>query len=146
MPDDGVERFGVRRDSLRAYCRHHYHRIPYLPGIPVFAANDTVDFQSTLLALIQRTYNIHADIFFYVTTADREDENRVLVIGSTGGQPGGKDSVPPFVIGARSQFRDIVYRGLGLDPAQLAKIVDCVAAISRATTDSNQEQPPPSRP
>ena len=75
-----------------------------------------------------------------VAAADRIDQDRVLVVELAGLEPGRKYGVPSLVVGARGELRDVVDRAIGLDPAELAKVVDRMAAIGRAAADADQEQ------
>ena len=51
--------------------------------------------------------------------------------------------VPSLVVGARGKLRDVVDRAIGLDSAELAKVIDGVAAVRRAAADAEQKQPSP---
>ena len=57
-----------------------------------------------------------------------------------GFEPCREDRIPPLVVGARRQLRDIVDGAVGLDPAQLAKVIDGVTAIGRAAPNPEQKQ------
>ncbi len=53
-----------------------------------------------------------------------------------------EDGVPALVVGARGELGDVVGRRVGLEPAQLAEVVDRVARVARRAADAEDEQPP----
>ena len=64
-----------------------------------------------------------------------------LRVGPAHLEPFGKHRLPAFVVGARRELGDIVGRRVGLDAAQLAEVVDGMAAVARAAADAKDEQP-----
>ena len=55
-------------------------------------------------------------------------------------KPPRKHGVPALVVGTGGELRNIVNRAIGLDPAELAKVVDGMTAVGRAAADADQEQ------
>ena len=121
--------------------RDHHHGITHLLCIATLTANNAVNYQSALLRLVKRTNEIDADIFLRVPAPYGEHKDRVLAGGPADFQPGGKDSLPAFIVGPGRQFGDIINRGVGFDPAELAEIVDSMAAVRRAAADADQKEP-----
>ena len=82
-----------------------------------------------------------------VAAADREDEQPVA--GSRGASPASqaaKRRVPALVVDARGQLGDVVGRRVRLEAAQLAEVVDGVAAWpAEPPTPRMNSRPPPSR-
>jgi hypothetical protein len=94
------------------------------------------------LASFSPADDVRADVLRQVAAADREHQHRILVVRPTGSQPRGEHGVPTLVVGARGEFRDVVGGRIGFDAAELAEIVDRVAAVAGAAADAEQEQPP----
>src|SRR5262249_59257825 len=84
-----------------------------------------------------------ADLALGIPAANGVDQHCVLISELAGVEPGGKHGVPSLVIGAGGEFGDVIDGAVGFDSAELAKIIDGVAAVSRAAADADQEQPTP---
>src|SRR5207248_11355976 len=85
---------------------------------------------------------VDADVALGVAAADREDQQRIIGAESADLEPAGKHRVPPLVIRARGQLGNVVDSRIGLDVAELAEVVDRVAAIAGAAADAEQEKAP----
>jgi hypothetical protein len=110
------------------------------------ASNDAEDFQAATPALVEPMDEVGADLALGIATADREDKNRVHVVGLAGAQPGSEDGLPSLVVGPCGQFGDVVGRCIGFDPAQLTEVIHGMAAMSGAPADAEQEQAPAALP
>src|SRR5207237_10640259 len=55
----------------------------------------------------------------------------------------GEGAVPAVVVDARGELGDVVDGGVGLDPDDLAEVVDRVRCVARAAADAEDEQPSP---
>src|SRR2546425_10763381 len=142
VPDHGLERLRVRGDESGIDGRHDDDVVADFLRVAAVAADDAEDFHAPAFALVERVDQIGADVTFRIAAADRKNEDRVLVVGLAGAQPGGEYGLPSFVVGPGGQLGDIVGRCIGFDPAQLAKVIDGVTAMSGAAADTEQEQAP----
>ena len=59
-------------------------------------------------------------------------------------QPLDEDACPAVVVGARGQLRDVARSGrTGLDPGDLAEVIDGVRGVRGAPADAQHEEAPP---
>ena len=117
-----------------------------LGGVSAVPAHDPEHLCRTRLGQIDRLDDIGTDLALGIAAADRIDQDRILIAEVTGVEPCCKHRIPSLVIGACGELRDVVDGAVGFDPAELAKVIDGVAAIGRAAADADQEQPPPAVP
>jgi hypothetical protein len=120
----------------------HDH-IAVLGGISAVATHDAEHFCRARFGQIEGLNDVGADLALGIPAADGIDQDSVLVTEMTGIEPRRKHRVPSFVVGARGKLRDVVDRAIGLDAAELAKVVDGVAAVGSAAADADQKQPSP---
>ena len=78
MPDDGLERFGMRRDRFRVHRRNDAAGVRRLRRIASIAPDDAGDLRADALRIFDRLNEIGADVLLQVAAADREDEQGVL--------------------------------------------------------------------
>src|SRR5262249_59722275 len=103
------------------------------PGrMAAVAADDADHAGAALLGEIDGLDEVGADVALGVAAPDREHENRVVRADPADLEPSREDRVPALVVGPRGQFGDVIDRAIGFDAAQLAEIVDRMAAISGA--------------
>src|SRR3989344_289423 len=100
MPDHRLKCLRVWGDPGLVYGWHNHHRIADLLGISTVAPHYSHYLQSTGLGLFEGVHNVGTDIPLHVTTTDGKYEHRIVLVGSAGTQPGGKNRIPTFVVGA----------------------------------------------
>src|SRR6516165_10457001 len=136
-----LDGLGQGGDPVRIDLGDQDDHVAVLGGISAVPAYDPEHLCRTRLGEIDRLDDVGADVALGVAAADRIDQNCILVAEMTGVEPCCKDRIPPLVIGACGELRDVVNRAVGFDPAELAKVIDGVAAIGGAAADTDQEQP-----
>ena len=94
-----------------------------LPYVPIF-----------LLAIIEG--EIYYIAMCVAATAGKLSWAGVMIAGATDAQPGGKDSLPAFVIRARCQFRNVIDRSVRFDAAEFPKVVDGMTTIRRTAANA----------
>src|SRR5690349_5501384 len=70
-----------------------------------------------------------ADITFFISCANRENENRIVLSQATALQPIAIGRFPPLIINAGGQLRDIIRGRVALNACELAKIVHRVRSV-----------------
>ena len=132
VPHNGLKRLCVRRDA--AFCNgwDDDNAIAGFLGVTAVAADYAKNAQTTFLGHADCGNDVGAHILFHIAAANRENQNCILGVGPADLQPFRKYRRPALVIGARGQLRNVVDRAVGFDAAQLAKIINRVAAISSA--------------
>lgn len=98
--------------------------------VPAIASDDAKNTQTPRFGQIEGMNDIRADVLLEIATADRENEHRIPFGGSAALQPRLEHAFPPFVVGSRGQLGNIVRRGVGFDPAELAEIVDRMSGVA----------------
>jgi hypothetical protein len=134
VPEHGLEGLGQGRDPARVDLGDEDDHIA------VLGAHDPEYFCRARLGQIDRVDDVGADLALGIAAADGVDQDRVLIPELTGVEPCGKDRVPSLVIGAGGEFGDVIDGAVDFDPAELAKVVDGVAAVARAP-DADQGEP-----
>ena len=140
MPNNGLKRFGVRRDVLGIDDRHEDAGVRDFSGISAIAPDYADDFGTDLLGVLQRGYEVGADIFFEIPAANGEDQQRVFRVQPADFQPRFEDAGPAFVVGACGQFGNIVRRRISFDACDFSKIVDCVRRVAGTAADAKDKQ------
>ena len=140
VPHHGLEGLRQRGDPIRIDRGNQDHHIAVLGGIAAISTYDPEHFRRTRLGEIDRLDDIRTDIALGIAATDGIDQDRVFLVELADFKPPRKDGVPALVVGTGGEFRNIVDRAIGLDPAELAKVVDGVAAVGRAAADADQEQ------
>src|SRR5262245_32444776 len=126
----------VWRDPRLVDSRDDHDHVADLLCVPAVAANYAQNFHAASLGLADRHDQVGTDVLLEVSASNGEHQDRVLGLGVAGLEPFREDRVPTLVIGAGGQFRDIVSGCIGLDVAQLTKIVDSMAAIPCASANA----------
>ena len=85
--------------------------------------------------------DIRGHAFGLVAATNREDQQRILCGQPRSTQPFGEGGVPTLIVDAGGQLRDIVGRRIGLDIADLAKVVDRVGRMPGRSAHPDDEQP-----
>src|SRR5208282_2173072 len=105
------------------------------------ASNDADNRGADLPGELNGADQVGADVFFEITTADGKNEQAVLCVQPAAFKPLGENRGPAFVVGAGSQFRNIIGGRISLESADFAEVVDSVAGVGRAAADTEDEQP-----
>ena len=140
VPDHCLE--CLRQGGYPAWIdgRNEDDHIAVLGGISAVATHDAEHFCRARSGQIDCVNDVGADFALGITAADGIDQDCVLVAEMTGVEPPCKDRIPSLVVGAGGKLRDVVDRAIGLDAAELSKVVDGVAAVGGAAADADQEQ------
>src|SRR6266550_1076304 len=139
MPHHGLECLGVRRDVFGIDGRHDHARVRSLRGVASIAAHYANHLRADRLGMLERHYQIRANILFEISAADREDEERVAWCEPAYLEPFDEHCCPALVIRARRKFRYVVGRRVTLDPDDLAKVIDGVRAITGTATHAEKK-------
>ena len=78
VPNDGLERFRMRRDRFRVHRRNDAAGVRRLRRIASIASDDARDLRADALGIFDRLNEIGADVLLQVAAANREDEESVL--------------------------------------------------------------------
>ena len=78
VPDDGLERFGMRRDRFRVHRRNDAASVRRLRRVAAIAPDDARDLRADGLGIFDRLNEVGADVLLQIAAADREDEQCVL--------------------------------------------------------------------
>lgn len=73
MPNHGLERFGMRRDTLLCRSGNHDDDVAGLLRIATVASDDAEHACALRLRLVHRRDDVGADIAFEIAAADREN-------------------------------------------------------------------------
>ena len=146
MPNHRLKCLAVRGDGFSVDDGNDDDRVSNLLGIATITANHAKNSRAAFFSFIQSMNDIGADVALRVSAANREHQNRVFFADSARAQPRGEHRRPTLVIGSSGQFRNIVNRGIGLDTAELAKVINRVATVRRASTDPKKKQTPSTAP
>src|SRR5579863_2905424 len=141
MPHQGLKGLRKRGDPFGLHFRDDNHDIAIPGGAARFLADNTENFRATRVSKINGSHEIHRNIALNVSATNREDKNRIALAQPTYFKPSGENGIPALIVGARGQFRHVISGRIGFDAAELAEIVDRVAAISSAAADAQHEQP-----
>src|SRR5207249_8792973 len=98
------------------------------------------DCGSNLLGVFQGSHDIRANLLFKVAASNREDKNRVLLLELTHAQPIFKHSRPSFVIGAGSQFRNIIGGGIRFEAHNFPEIVYGMRSVRGAASHAENKK------
>src|SRR5690242_10038671 len=128
VPDDALHPLGKGRDAIRIDLWNDHHEVATSRSMAGRPPDDAEYLGAALLGEIDRLHQVDADIARGIAAAHGKDHQRVLGPEATDIKPAGEDRVPPLIIGASGELRDVVDRRVGLDATELAKIVDGVAA------------------
>src|ERR1039458_7951978 len=123
MPDHRLKRFAVRRDVSRVDRRHDDARRRFLRGVTAVASNDADNRGANLPGELNCADQVGTDVFLQVAAADGKNEQAVLCVQPAAFEPLGKNRGPAFVVGAGSQFRNVV----GLDNAREKRAFEYLA-------------------
>src|SRR5258708_6987135 len=141
VPDDRLERFGVRSHVFGIHRRNDHAGVRHLGGVATISTDHADDPSADSSDVLERLDDVRADVFLKASTAYRENADDVLWLGAAALPPAGKNGLPSFVIGPGRQFRDIVdWRGR-FDARDLAEIIDRMRAVRRAPANPEKEQP-----
>ena len=139
VPDNRLKCLGVRRDGVWIDRRNDDAIIGHPGGIAAVAADDANDLGPHLPGIIERRYQVGADIFLGAAAANRKNTQHVARLEPADFEPLHKDGCPAFVVGARGQLGDVIGRRVGLDAGQLPKIIDGVRAVGGAAADAQEK-------
>ena len=140
MPDHGLKRLGMWRDMI-GIDGGDDDAGGGLPGCKTaITTHDSDNGRTHLPGELDRRDEIRADILFQIAATDGKNHQRVLCIETTALEPFGKNGGPALVVGPGGQLGDIVGRRINLESANLAKIVDGMGRIGRATTDTEDKE------
>ena len=107
-------------------------------GIPSVTAHDTQDFAPHPLGIFQRPHQIVADIFLFISSADREDEYSIVMVEVADLKPFDEDRVPPFIIDPRRQFRHVVAGRVAFDAGDFSEVVDGMGGVPGTATNAQE--------
>ena len=141
MPNNRLERFRMRRDPRRLDGWNDDDNVALLLGIAAIAADDAEHAKPSFLDSVTAATMLGLTFFSMLPPPTEKTKIASSRVGSADLQPLRKDRMPAFVVRPSGQLRHIVRGCVGLDPAQLAKIVDGVAAVARAAANANDEEP-----
>lgn len=141
MPDHRLKRLAVRRDVSRVDRRHNDTRRRFLRSVTAVASNDADNRGANLPGELNCADEIWADVFLQIPAADGENEQAVLRVQPAAFEPLGENRGPAFVVGAGSQFGNVVGGRISLESADFTEVVDGVAGVGRAAADAEDEQP-----
>src|SRR5581483_10054397 len=108
-------------------------------GRPDYAVNRAAD----LAAALDRGHEVHRNRAAAGPAADAEGKQSIIHAESGDRQPFGECGFPSIIVGARSQFGDVIRGRVALDRTQLPEVVDCMRGVTCASTNAKDEQPPP---
>src|ERR1019366_8401251 len=132
---------GLERVTIEVFG-HDHNPVSDLLGITPVTGHDAENLQAALLRLLEPCNDVSTNVFFRVFPTHREHENRVIRSGVAGPEPRGKYSVPAFIVGPGSEFRNVVHGCVSLDLAEFAEIIHGMAAIRGTSTDTEKKQTP----
>ena len=141
MPDHGLESFGVRRDIIGVDDRHQHDCIGHFSGVPTVATDHADDFSAHLTGVLQGAHQIRGDVADQVAAADGEHQEAVGRAQPRSAEPFDKDGLPSLIVRPGGQFRNVVGRRIGLEPGDLAEVIDGMRRIGRAAAHAEDEEP-----
>lgn len=109
-------------------------------GESAISTDDADDLASNLSGELQGRHQVRADLFFEIAAPDGKDENCVAVVELADTKPTLEDSGPTLVVGASSQFGNVIGGGVGLDAGDFAEVVDDARGVRGAAADSEDEE------
>src|SRR5687767_14462399 len=130
MPDNRLERLGMWRHARRVHRWDDDHAITDFLGVAAVAPDYAEYLEPALLRFLETRDDVRADVLLEISATHGEHKYRVLCVGVACPQPGCEHRVPAFVVGTRSELGHIVRRRIRLDSAQLAEVIDRMAAVS----------------
>ena len=136
------EPLGVRRDALGVQRRDHDARRRRRARCIRRRGRRSRRRRRPLARELDRPDEVRRHVALDVAAADREHQQRVVGAEPRTLEPGGEDRVPALVVGAGGELGHVVGGRVGLEPAQLAEVVDRVAGVPGRSADAEHEQPP----
>src|SRR5690242_14305294 len=130
MPEDGAKPFSVRRDALGGDARDENAEASGLASESAVAAHDAEDVSARGGGSFDSPHDVHGDILFAVTAADREDQHGVARADARPFEPGREAGFPPIVVGARGELGNVVGGCVRFESAKLAKVIHRMAGMS----------------
>ena len=143
VPHDRLESLRVRRHMIRVHRGHDHARRRLFCRVTSVAAHDAHHGCADGFRHLNRADEIGTDVLLQVAAADGENQQAILAVDPAALEPFAEDRRPAFIVGAGSEFRDIVRRRVGLEPANLPEIIHRMTCIRRAAAHAEDEEPPP---
>src|SRR5690349_11961135 len=108
MPYHSLEGLAVRRDGLRIDRGDDDAGIGDSRGEAAVATNNADDGRTDRTPVLERPYQIRADVLLETAAANREHDECIVAAQAAALQPFDEDRVPALVVGARREFRDVI--------------------------------------
>ena len=126
---------------LRVHRRNDDTRIGVPRGVASVSTNDPDDARTNGAGMVDRPHKIRADATAQVAAADGEDQYDVLRAEAAPLEPSGVYGLPPLVVGAGGELRDVIARRIGFDLRDLPEVGDRVRGVAGSPADSDDEEP-----
>ena len=139
MPDDRLELLDVRSSSLR-WRLDDDAEVGLLRGCSVGSTDDAEDACADGSGEPDRTNEIRRHVVVAATAAHGENEQGIARREARGSEPGLEARVPALVVRASRELGDVVGRSVGLEVAQLPKVVDCMRRVGCAASNPENEE------
>src|SRR5579885_1964055 len=139
VPDDRLQRFNKRRDGIIRNCGNNEAGIGDLRRITAVPTDDAKNACADTFCQLQTAYKVHADLALTVSSADRENKDRVLRIDSAATQPVCVAAFPSVVIDSGCKFGHVVAGRIAFHACDLAEVIDCMAGVARASANAEKE-------
>src|SRR5258706_4764932 len=123
MPPYRLESFGVRSDVSRVDRWNNDAHVGDFGRVTAIPADNAQDFSADGFCILKSSHQIGADIFFEIAPTNGEHEYEIIRAQAADSQPALEHRFPPFIIRSRSEFRNIVCRGVRLYSGDFSKIV-----------------------
>src|SRR5262249_3415226 len=130
VPNDSAETFRVRRDAVGRGSGYDDALVRDALRVTTVLADNAEHFRAAAARLADRRYQIDRDVVLHVAAADGENEDRVAPAEAGDFQPLCKAALPPFVIDAGRELRDVIGGRVRLEPADFAEVVDRVTGVA----------------
>src|SRR5262249_13341514 len=141
VPYHRLKCLGVGRDRFRIDGRNDAYRIADLGRVAAVAPDDAENFRAAILRVVERAYQVRADILLEIAAAHGKYKDGVLGGQPRNPQPLAEDRIPAFVVGPRSELGHVVGRRVGFDARYLAEVIDRMGAVAGASADAEKKQP-----
>ena len=143
MPDHGLESFSVGSQTLERSSAHDNAAIRLSGRNSVSFADNPNNQRTSLLRQLHCIDKAHADVVLSGTSADGEHQHRVAGPQAGTLQPLAIRYVPPLIVHAGCELRNVVARRVTLEVAYFSEVVYCVTGVPGTPTGTQNEQPAP---
>src|SRR5258708_39505460 len=99
VPDDRLERFGVRSHVFGIHRRNDHAGVRHLGGVATISTDHADDPSADTSYGLERLDDVRADVFLKASTAYRENSDEVLGVVPPSLQPADTNAPPSSVLG-----------------------------------------------